>query len=191
MLVSGSVHHRSCLPRKLRRKPQDGSGRREHLNIIVNIGIVNQRLFVGVSKPENKSNTETRTLTMDPTTDGRLEDEFLFSKGAIVRWHLSFGGVVSMVQKSEPLRVAIGDPMIWFGFINTRRSLLLDFWTIKNLAPRGWTPFPWWNAAISPGGIRHEYTSWPFFILGVPVFRTFLHCKVLWLRRSFATMRWS
>ena len=88
---------------------------------------------------------------MDPTTDGRLEDEFLFSKGAIVRWHLSFGGVVSMVQKSEPLRVAIGDPMIWFGFINTRRSLLLDFWTIKNLAPRGWETFP---------VMKRSYFSW-------------------------------
>ena len=84
MLVSGSVQHRSCLPRKLRRKPQDGSGRKEHLNI-VNIGIVNQRLFVGVSKPENKSNTETRNLTMDPPKDDRVEDEILFSKGAIVR----------------------------------------------------------------------------------------------------------
>ena len=107
---------------------------------------------------------------MDPTTDGRLEDEFLFSKGAIVRWHLSFGGVVSMVQKSEPLRVAIGDPMIWVGFINIRRSLLLDFWTIQesaqavvgNFSPDETQLFLW-------GVIRHEYTSWPFF-LGVQVF---------------------
>lgn len=62
-----------------------------------------------------------------------------------------------MVQKSEPLRVAIGDPMIWVGFINIRRSLLLDFGTIKNLHKRWLEIFPLMkHSYFFRGGIGHD-----------------------------------
>ena len=95
---------------------------------------------------------------------------------------------MSMVQKSEPLRVAIGDPMIWFGFINTRRSLLLDFLTIKNLHPVVGNLSPDETQLFLLGGYVMNIRHGPF-LFWVCRFSTFLHCKVLWLRRSFATMR--